>query len=225
MKRRLFKLALFLTFGAIVNVAVAWGILAATVWLNSTEEPEQQVGFWPPDNPEWEIEMLKYKGHAAFVCTDFSRSHSEIFFRPIREWLPSWALCRSESPATVRGTGLVEQAAGWPLLALHSPYRWTLMPKWTVKAELLGPGIVVSTERKHYIMGLPFVLPLLIIWPGFAINTVFYAAILWLLTLGPFTARRIIRRKRGRCIKCGYDLRDDFSSGCSECGWGREAEA
>ena len=58
--------------------------------------------------------------------------------------------------------------------------------------------------------------------PGFAINTIFYAEILWLLTLGPFTARRMIRRKRGRCIKCGYDLRGDFSAGCSECGWRRE---
>ncbi len=51
----------------------------------------------------------------------------------------------------------------------------------------------------------------------------FYAALLWLLVFGPFTARRFIRRKRGRCINCGYDLRGDFSAGCSECGWRREA--
>ncbi len=67
-------------------------------------------------------------------------------------------------------------------------------------------------------------LPLRPIWPGFAINTILYAAILWLLALGPFTARRMIRRKRGRCIKCGYNLRGDFSAGCPECGWRREAE-
>ena len=67
-------------------------------------------------------------------------------------------------------------------------------------------------------------LPLHPIWPGFAINTIFYAVILWLLTLGPFTARRMIRRKRGRCIKCGYDLRGNFGGGggCPECGWRRE---
>ncbi len=67
-------------------------------------------------------------------------------------------------------------------------------------------------------------LPLRPIWPGFAINTIFYAAILWLLTLGPLTARRMIRRKRGHCIKCGYDLRgtsEGASGGCPECGWGR----
>ena len=37
------------------------------------------------------------------------------------------------------------------------------------------------------------------IWPGFAINTLFYAAILWLLIRGPFALRRFIRVKRGRC--------------------------
>ncbi len=68
-------------------------------------------------------------------------------------------------------------------------------------------------------------LPLSPLWPDFAINTIFYAAVLWMLTLGPFTARRMIRHKRGHCIKCGYDLRGDFSAGCPECGWRREAGA
>ncbi len=39
--------------------------------------------------------------------------------------------------------------------------------------------------------------PVRLIWPGFAVNTIFYAAILWLLVCGPFTLRRHIRRKRG----------------------------
>ena len=63
-------------------------------------------------------------------------------------------------------------------------------------------------------------LPLRPIWPGFAINTVFYAVVLWLLTLAPFTARRFIRRKRGHCIKCGYDLRAVEHEKCPECGAG-----
>ncbi len=60
--------------------------------------------------------------------------------------------------------------------------------------------------------------PFLPTWPDFAINTAFYAAILWLLTLGPFTARRMIRRKRGHCINCGYDLRGAEHKACPECG-------
>ena len=78
--------------------------------------------------------------------------------------------------------------------------------------------IVVGWRR------VPRTVPLRPPWLGFTINTVFYAGLLWLISLGPFTALRIIRRKRGLCIKCGYDLRSDFEQGCPECGWGREAE-
>ena len=58
------------------------------------------------------------------------------------------------------------------------------------------------------------------IWPGFVNNTIFYAAILSMVTLGPFAARRMIRRKRGRCIRCGYDLRGTSGGEavCPECG-------
>ena len=45
------------------------------------------------------------------------------------------------------------------------------------------------------------------LWPGFAINTVFYAVILWLLFAAPFALRRRRRIKRGLCPKCAYDLR------------------
>jgi hypothetical protein len=68
-------------------------------------------------------------------------------------------------------------------------------------------------------------LPVVPCWPGFLIDSIFYALILWLLIPGPFVLRRLIRIKRGRCPKCGYDLRGDLKRGCPECGWNREAEA
>ena len=70
-------------------------------------------------------------------------------------------------------------------------------------------------------------LPVVPLWPGFAVNTLFYAIILWLLIPGPFVLRRVIRLKRGRCPKCGYDLRGQLpgaGSGCPECGWNRPPE-
>ena len=68
-------------------------------------------------------------------------------------------------------------------------------------------GIVAIGE-----VGLPFG-PLL---PGFAINTLFYAATLWLLSGGPFRLRRLIRVRRGLCPKCAYPMGE--SAVCSECG-------
>jgi len=67
------------------------------------------------------------------------------------------------------------------------------------------------------------VLPLRPMCHGFAINTLFYAAILWLLFAAPGLGRRRIRIRRGRCAACGYDLRGHPppASGdrtCPECG-------
>ena len=64
-------------------------------------------------------------------------------------------------------------------------------------------------------------IPLLPIWPGFAINTVFYAGIVWLLFAGPFVLRRWRRIRRGLCPKCAYDLRGTprgAATACPECG-------
>jgi hypothetical protein len=62
------------------------------------------------------------------------------------------------------------------------------------------------------------------LWPGFAINTIFYAALLWLLWIAPGKIRRciIVRgRIRGhRCPACGYQIAPGGGIGpvCSECG-------
>ena len=64
----------------------------------------------------------------------------------------------------------------------------------------------------------PLVLPLYPIWTGFALNTIFYASLLWLIIPGPFVLRRFIRKRRGLCLKCGYDLRGVDHQACPECG-------
>ena len=51
---------------------------------------------------------------------------------------------------------------------------------------------------------------------GTAANTLFYAALLWLLIPGPFVLRRLVRVRRGLCPKCAYPMSE--SSVCSECG-------
>jgi hypothetical protein len=62
----------------------------------------------------------------------------------------------------------------------------------------------------------PRVLPLRPIWPGFAINTLFYAAILWLLFFAPGMVRRRLRIRRDLCLKCAYPR--GTSECCTECG-------
>jgi len=70
--------------------------------------------------------------------------------------------------------------------------------------------------------GTPF--PTRPILAGFALNTMIYGVV-WLLLR--YTTRllpwawRARRRRRGHCVRCGYDLLGDLASGCPECGWRR----
>jgi hypothetical protein len=62
-------------------------------------------------------------------------------------------------------------------------------------------------------------LPVGPLWPGFALNTIFYAAIAWGLWQIPGAIRRRSRRRAGRCVRCGYDRTGLAPEApCPECG-------
>lgn len=91
---------------------------------------------------------------------------------------------------------------------------------WDGRVQTFAGNTVLS-ERVYGLVATDWSLPVIPIAGGFVGNTSFYAVLLWALSQAPFAACRFIRKRRGLCIKCGYDLRYDFSVGCSECGWGR----
>jgi hypothetical protein len=89
---------------------------------------------------------------------------------------------------------------------------------WWNRGIHIGSGQIKNTYgAQHHtdVVAVPF-LP---IWPGFAINTIFYAAILWVLFFAPGTIRRTIRRRRGLCPACAYPI--GTSPVCTECGVAR----
>jgi hypothetical protein len=71
--------------------------------------------------------------------------------------------------------------------------------------------VVTSTESRRELF-----LSLRPMWPGFAVNTLLYATVLWLLIPGPFVLRRFVRVQRGLCPKCAYPMGE--SAVCTECG-------
>ena len=139
----------------------------------------------------------------------------------------------SSRPATVCR---VVDACGWPLRSLycqqaslavrddgldgffyvpdsmHAPYNWEALPiRYGVKTSL-SPWSPPLFKYHTF----PRALPYRPIWPGFAVNTIFYAAILWLLIPGPFVLRRFIRQRRGICPACAYPMGE--TGVCTECG-------
>ncbi len=102
----------------------------------------------------------------------------------------------------------IDQAWGWPTLAMRQEFHYLAMSERTFWSGW-DPYRQVRTNAGA-------VLPHYPIWPGFPINTLFYAAILWLVIPGPFALRRFLRLKRGLCPKCAYPMGE--SAVCSECG-------
>jgi hypothetical protein len=143
-------------------------------------------------------------------------------FPTIRDVLPRWA-SRHE---LYTGTSNSIKGSGWPLLVLSaSIYRMhglnspgyevfggiqTPLEPFTYGGLTLPKGFAMPPDV------IPRVLPLRPIWPGFVVNTLFYAAILWLLICGPFAVRRVIRIRRGLCPACAYPRGE--AAVCSECG-------
>ena len=127
---------------------------------------------------------------------------------------------------------VIRAQAGWPARSVIGSIWFEdvvrARPNFARKLRLINAFAIevpVHLQPERFIWIEHRALPYMPIWPGFALNTIFYAALLWLVTLAPFTTRRMIRRKRDLCFKCGYDLRGTSEIGCPECGWGRETEA
>ena len=207
MKRRRFKLVLFLILGAMVNIAVAWGIAVLT----SIERPvlpslptAQQIQWWTDHAP---VGYLKVPS-----------SSKKPKFEDIGSSNTMMAATEPHSRSDYWTNSLHLRRVGWPARSVEGA-RWSKhvgheiilyeaalpLPSWT--------GLATSDWKW---------LPLRPIWPGFAINTIIYMSILSMLWTGPFVIRRVIRSIRGNCIKCGYDLRGIDHNKCPECGWGRE---
>jgi hypothetical protein len=61
-------------------------------------------------------------------------------------------------------------------------------------------------------------LPTNFIWPGFLVDTAFWGGAAFMVWSAPGFVRRGVRRRRGRCVRCGYELKG--LAVCPECGGG-----
>ena len=217
MKRRLLIIAICLLLGAVVNVAVAWGLAFSIRYDSRMDGPTKLVGggLSAPDAPCWAFFRVERFGSAGISAKNVSDIQALV---PGWEYqsthVPTWSRVQTRPVAGAdRTRRLIEDARGWPSLTLSCAY--------TSVVAVPGFSVVDGIEVKAHpdpnratIRSIS--LPLRPIWPGFAINTIFYAAILWLLIPGPFALRRFLRVRRGLCLKCAYPM--GGSAVCSECG-------
>ena len=224
MKRRLLIIAIFLLLGAVVNVAVAWGCALWTIRVPGGAgrygiseiwdmvHPTQADYHWLEESgwkPRPEDDDFVWKA-ASREISGFGLERKAFFHYP--DLKPGRG--RSFSDATF----VIRDRSGWPLRALQAE-KWLSEEnvQYTRFESRFAIAIVpVTYSWKGRMIKDDRLLAYLPVWPNFAINTVFYAIVLWLLIPGPFALRRLIRRRRGLCPKCAYPMGE--SAVCTECG-------
>ncbi len=212
---------------------MAWGSL---FWPQLYHNPPNYQDGYTRHGPGFSDWFVEVYGASGFRNAFSSWTNGISTYKGGKAWryqaedvLPDWAgfaYPNGTYPPNTKIMRLVD-ARGWPTLTLWSGRE---VIAFTRPGATVGNSI--SITRGYLLPGdrnKPFshysgarILPFAPIWPGFAINTVFYAVLLWMLWLSPFVVRRFVRRKHGLCIKCGYDLRGAEHDVCPECGWRQE---
>ena len=195
--------------GAVVNVAVAWG---CALWAPLTSATVE----WPRSRAVQLMEERQLSPSSDEYV--FAHDIEGFGLTLIVAMLDPYAHLDAEIARSRLGAWLVVTYAGSPLRALQGEFRGIGRDFKEVVGTMQEPvgGVVINNELRKRVGGFPPLLPLRPIWPGFAINTILFAAALWLLIPGPFALRRFIRRRRGQCVKCGYPVGE--SAMCTECG-------
>ena len=231
MRRRIFIAAIFLLAGAVVNVAVAWG---CATWIDLPyEESRVESGgsMKGPSHRMWGIGTLRRRG-AFRVYSSWhdlgspgGSSGPGLPSGPAAPLVPKWApfLAPTYEPPIPAHHSYFADARGWPRLSMWSGLRRSMRPPGALPSVstlgiALDPELIAPYNPEKLRL-----LPLRPLPMGFAINTAFYAAVLWLLIPGPFVLRRFIRIRRGLCPACAYPMGE--SAVCSECGKALPARA
>lgn len=228
--RRLRTILIFLLLGAVLNVLVA---LASFVLLDEKSDgwSEMRVGAARLENEYlWSVWRLKRRGFLLLECNVWQGETvwNDQWEKPGATIEP-WSMRPAEwATMPAKRYEWYEMASGWPCLAM-----WTRLhirdPLHDFALSGL-PGLPGNTRvfprdilERGWLIDRSFlprqvILPYGIIWSGLIINTLFYALMIPVIFIGLRRARQSIRRHRGLCPHCAYDLRGAEHETCPECG-------
>jgi len=231
MKRVGLAIALYLLLGLATSVAVAWSLAALPI----------DFGEWLRDRygkvENWSVFDAHRLGGRAWRAQVLSEQSDA---EPI-DWLAPWSVIPETVPSRsqfVIGEPvdhvccIVEKQFGWPWTSLGfsvvdvdregdmdvpqlvSGISIALLDNDSVRV----PGAKVATRDVLFAVR---ALPMRIDAGRFGANALLWSAI-WFVLFAPKWAPRAMRQRyrhtRGRCERCGYDLRETKSGRCSECG-------
>lgn len=218
MRRRLLIIVCCLVAGAVLNTIVAW---SCALWSGPNTLADVEIIKFDPDVHRWIAE------HVGLIDPNI---HGDVgntysFGRSVRIAQAYLDASTFESGIVVYDYASVSWLpgelqhvrAGWPCLAFEGG-RGESSGIRALRSYQVVDAVEITMDQGPSLLTkkFPRMVPLAPIWSGFIINTLFYAALIWCVTAGPFVMRRALRKRRGRCLECAYPIGE--GDVCTECG-------
>ena len=233
MKRCGGRIMVCLCLGAITTIVVAWVLacfaqpeLHKTAGLDGWIVSSRQV-WYKADSSVWIVRLHIAPGALQLdsrpLRTNADRSVWLAAIDPevlADEGVPRWSnLLRRRFDSIDPQTQRTDQVRGWPMLALYSTTFVNNGGNWFLDSK---PRTVTTTGaiklQTVWPDGPDRLLPLQPLLVGFVVDCLFYGSAWFVLASLPIGLRHLIRRWRGVCRRCGYDLRHADHRVCPECG-------
>ncbi len=209
------RIACSLAIGVVATIAVCW-LLAVTVAqpVGALSRPSgigEGWSYWAGRG----FGSLTVMRISAMFTLDESLRSDYLALR--RREVPRWSAVHDPPTDDMRrNVTFIEEARGWPMLALRADISLTHAAQ-AASARSVKWGIVVARGDAQRTAGV--VLPLRPIWSGLLMNSAMFGVIAFAVFFLPGIIRRERRSRAGRCVRCGYDLRASKRlSACPECG-------
>lgn len=220
--------ALWGLVGAAITIVVAWTFAYLQIGIGKSRTDDQSLGgTWVLvrrcDRPG----LVQLGCEPRFSTTPVGMTGGHL--GGLEDWVPSWSGFDKLTDTKMGRGGYFVLAAGWPYPALfcdflntryqstsNSRVEYVYDTRWGIGLPYRVRSVPGYTAHCHAAFPL---------WPlavGFTADTVVFgmlAGTLWTASRYFPVARR---RRRGQCVRCGYDLVYRFADGCPECGWNRD---
>jgi hypothetical protein len=215
--------------GLVTTILAAWGPLMWMAGKPGTGAPPVWSSVRVRGNGIVGLTYLRENGRHSYMTFAFATTPGGQDFGPEMDTAPAWVL-RAIAPWRARldpwpgpstGTGYWVAGVGWPLPALYSVAQSgvTREQEPALAAQGWKKGWFNWMYRGGWLWKADAILAVYPVWPGLLADTAMFGAAWWCVLFLRGTVARALRRRRGACLRCGYDLRATAASQpCPECG-------
>ena len=235
MKRLIPRISLCILFGCVTTIAVAWVIAYTTQFDNpATARAAARVSYHDaPTMPSPHYRTVLRLRHIGAEHVSVFRSQSvalggQSSVQTPSELIPHWgaAYLGVDQKGNASSTDAVHAPDSGYMVSVIS-YGWPMRALWGGVSTPISygqPGDPMARPPSESRIGfietdLPIgLIPYQPILPAMLVNTLLYAGMWWCVLGAPGMVIKWRRRRAGRCVQCGYDLRASGGGMCPECG-------